>query len=261
MTTRSSMPRSQRRGFLAEPDRRSGRGSQHRCLPTARSSAGFKDVWNSGRGLSAIARCSRIPAALGYAIRSTAESSIASRSDRLVRRSWPKTCADWFEIPTKRPGAASCRDLMILAYPVRPERAALIPAVVHQDGTCRLQIVDREQTPLFHALIADSASYRVYRWCSTPRSTTRNRWWPRRMMPSEPSRRRKSMPFSWEIALFDDRDNGLKPAQPQGASLDCVGPARSRLRRAFSSRYAIGMAGGSHWFSVIMPRRPLPVLH
>jgi len=61
--------------------------------------------------------------------------------------------ADWFEIPGDRPGAASCRDLMILAYPVRPERAPLVPAVLHHDGTCRVQLVDGEQAPLFHALI------------------------------------------------------------------------------------------------------------
>ncbi|MFI5459870.1 MAG: carbamoyltransferase [Isosphaerales bacterium] len=62
--------------------------------------------------------------------------------------------ADWFKLPGDRPGAVSCRDLMILAYPVRPERAPLIPAVLHQDGTCRIQLVDGEQTPLFHALIS-----------------------------------------------------------------------------------------------------------
>jgi len=61
--------------------------------------------------------------------------------------------AAWFKLPGDRPGAASCRDLMILAYPVRPERAPLIPAVLHQDGTCRLQLVDHKQAPLFHALI------------------------------------------------------------------------------------------------------------
>ncbi len=61
--------------------------------------------------------------------------------------------ADWFEIPGHDAGAASCRDLMILAYPVRPERASRIPAVLHRDGTCRLQIVDRARTPRFHALI------------------------------------------------------------------------------------------------------------
>jgi carbamoyltransferase len=61
--------------------------------------------------------------------------------------------AEWFAIPTDRPGAASCRDLMILAYPARGDLAGLIPAVVHQDGTCRLQVVDHERAPLFHTLI------------------------------------------------------------------------------------------------------------
>jgi carbamoyltransferase len=61
--------------------------------------------------------------------------------------------ADWFQLPSDRAGAASCRNLMIAAYPVRPERASLIPAVLHHDGTCRVQIVDPEQAPLFHALI------------------------------------------------------------------------------------------------------------
>ena len=59
----------------------------------------------------------------------------------------------WFEIPRDRNGAESCRDAMILAYPVRSHREALIPAVVHRDGTCRVQIVDAIQDPLFHALI------------------------------------------------------------------------------------------------------------
>ena len=43
---------------------------------------------------------------------------------------------------------------MILAYPVRSERATMIPAVLHQDGTCRVQVVDGAQNPLFHSLIA-----------------------------------------------------------------------------------------------------------
>ena len=37
----------------------------------------------------------------------------------------------WFAISGDRDGAASCRSFMILAYPVRPDRAPLIPAVVH----------------------------------------------------------------------------------------------------------------------------------
>jgi len=61
--------------------------------------------------------------------------------------------ADWFQIPDDRPGAASCRHLMILAYHVRSARAALIPAVVHRDGTCRLQVVDAQTDRLFHKLI------------------------------------------------------------------------------------------------------------
>jgi len=62
--------------------------------------------------------------------------------------------AAWFEMPIDRPGAASCRNFMIVAYTVRPERRGLIPAVVHADGTCRAQVVDREQAPLVHKLLA-----------------------------------------------------------------------------------------------------------
>ena len=60
----------------------------------------------------------------------------------------------WFDIPRDCNGAESCRNVMILAYPVRSIRAALVPAVVHQDGTCRLQVVDAKQNPLFHAPIS-----------------------------------------------------------------------------------------------------------
>ncbi len=42
---------------------------------------------------------------------------------------------------------------MILAYPVHPDRAPVIPAVVHKDGTCRVQFVDPKQNPRFHSLI------------------------------------------------------------------------------------------------------------
>jgi carbamoyltransferase len=61
--------------------------------------------------------------------------------------------AEWLLMPGDRPGAASCRHLMILAYPVRSARSALIPAVIHRDGTCRLQIVDASTAPLLHTLI------------------------------------------------------------------------------------------------------------
>ncbi len=59
----------------------------------------------------------------------------------------------WLEIPDDRDGAESCRGFMVVTYQVRPELAPLVPAVVHQDGTCRAQMVDLEQNPLFHSLI------------------------------------------------------------------------------------------------------------
>jgi carbamoyltransferase len=43
---------------------------------------------------------------------------------------------------------------MTLAYSVRPEKRAKIPAPTHVDGTGRLQTVTREANPLYHALIS-----------------------------------------------------------------------------------------------------------
>ena len=43
---------------------------------------------------------------------------------------------------------------MLLVDTVRPERRAQIPAVTHEDGTGRLQTVERAHSPLFHALIS-----------------------------------------------------------------------------------------------------------
>ena len=43
---------------------------------------------------------------------------------------------------------------MTLAYAVRPEMRALIPAPTHVDGTGRLQTVTREANPRYHALIS-----------------------------------------------------------------------------------------------------------
>jgi len=42
---------------------------------------------------------------------------------------------------------------MLLAFRVRPEARARIPAVVHVDGTARVQTVRREHNPRFHALL------------------------------------------------------------------------------------------------------------
>jgi carbamoyltransferase len=54
--------------------------------------------------------------------------------------------AEYFEIAAPDP-------FMTLAPRVRPEKTHEIPAVVHVDGTARLQTVDRRTNPRFHALI------------------------------------------------------------------------------------------------------------
>jgi carbamoyltransferase len=42
---------------------------------------------------------------------------------------------------------------MLLAYTVRPGVRSLIPAVMHADGTCRIQTVSQQRQPRFHRLI------------------------------------------------------------------------------------------------------------
>jgi carbamoyltransferase len=54
---------------------------------------------------------------------------------------------EWFEKSHPSP-------FMTLAYAVRQEKRALIPAPTHVDGTGRLQTVTREANPRYHALIS-----------------------------------------------------------------------------------------------------------
>lgn len=56
---------------------------------------------------------------------------------------------EWFEMPE-----GTDVPYMEQVYPIRENKKALIPAVVHQDGTGRLQTVDAQMVPLFHELIA-----------------------------------------------------------------------------------------------------------
>lgn len=62
--------------------------------------------------------------------------------------------SNWFEFPEVRVGAYFSRDLMVLAYPVREDLAEKIPAVVHQDRSCRIQVVNKNRHSLFHQLIS-----------------------------------------------------------------------------------------------------------
>jgi carbamoyltransferase len=59
----------------------------------------------------------------------------------------------WFAMPSRWPRAALCRNFMNLAYPVHLEQRDRIPAVLHRDGTCRVQLVDAQGNRLFHSLI------------------------------------------------------------------------------------------------------------
>jgi carbamoyltransferase len=57
---------------------------------------------------------------------------------------------EWFEI-----GAHSTsHEFMLFAPAVKTERRARIPAVVHHDGTARVQLVSRDSNPRFHELIS-----------------------------------------------------------------------------------------------------------
>ncbi|MGE5307975.1 MAG: carbamoyltransferase [Deltaproteobacteria bacterium] len=56
--------------------------------------------------------------------------------------------AEWFESP-----ACAESPFMLRAVPVRKGKSALIPAVVHVDGTCRIQTVSEKNNPCFYRLI------------------------------------------------------------------------------------------------------------
>ncbi|MEH1835957.1 MAG: carbamoyltransferase C-terminal domain-containing protein [Nostoc sp.] len=56
----------------------------------------------------------------------------------------------WFEIGRK----SESLKYMLFTCPVRPEKREKIPAVIHVDGTARVQLVERELNPSYHRLIS-----------------------------------------------------------------------------------------------------------
>jgi carbamoyltransferase len=57
---------------------------------------------------------------------------------------------EWFEV-----GAHTrSHEFMLFACPVKPEQRDRIPAVLHHDGSARLQLVRRQSNPRFHDLIS-----------------------------------------------------------------------------------------------------------
>ena len=59
--------------------------------------------------------------------------------------------ADWFEF--RQPSLST--DFMSFAVPVRPSKRAVVPAIVHVDGSARMQTVHRDINPLYHELISE----------------------------------------------------------------------------------------------------------
>jgi carbamoyltransferase len=57
---------------------------------------------------------------------------------------------EWFIIGKE----ATSAQYMLMAYPVQESKRALIPAVIHVDGTSRIQTVDASVNPRYHALIS-----------------------------------------------------------------------------------------------------------
>jgi len=57
---------------------------------------------------------------------------------------------EWFEVG----GHSRSHEFMLFACPVKAGRRDRIPAIVHKDGSARLQIVQRESNPRFHELIS-----------------------------------------------------------------------------------------------------------
>lgn len=62
----------------------------------------------------------------------------------------------WFEIPACTSSLST--GFMLFAFNVKEDKRKLIPAVVHRDGTSRIQIVSKKSNPKYHKLL--SAFYR-----------------------------------------------------------------------------------------------------
>lgn len=58
---------------------------------------------------------------------------------------------NWFEIKKHTPVA----EYMLMAYPALSNKKELIPAVVHVDGTSRIQAVNQKTNPKYHELISE----------------------------------------------------------------------------------------------------------
>lgn len=67
-----------------------------------------------------------------------------------------EAAAEWLEVPTATTSRST--EFMEFVFPVRSEKGAQIPAVVHVDGTTRPQFVRKETNPRYHKLISAFAA-------------------------------------------------------------------------------------------------------
>ncbi|MFC1706551.1 carbamoyltransferase [Planctomycetota bacterium] len=65
--------------------------------------------------------------------------------------------AAWFGLSGTGACTEGTRSRMLLAYPVREDRRTAVPAVVHADGTCRINTVSRERDGPYYDLISHFA--------------------------------------------------------------------------------------------------------
>jgi carbamoyltransferase len=87
------------------------------------------------------------------AMRDTLNRSVKYREEfRPFAPAVPAEAADrFFELP---PGAARLGRFMSGVFPVKPEWRGRLAAVTHVDGTARVQTVERDMAPRFHALLS-----------------------------------------------------------------------------------------------------------
>jgi len=111
--------------------------------------------WMQGRsefGPRALGNRSILAAPQGAQMRDRLNRSIKFREEfRPFAPAVPIEHADrYFELP---PGGARLGRFMSGVFPVRPEWRERLAAVTHADGTARVQVVEREIAPRFHALL------------------------------------------------------------------------------------------------------------
>jgi carbamoyltransferase len=79
--------------------------------------------------------------------------------NKVKRREWFRPFAgsvmaehasEWFDFRTR-----SDSPFMMYAVDVNEDKQALIPAITHVDGTCRIQTVTKEQNPHYYDLISE----------------------------------------------------------------------------------------------------------